>query len=55
MLTMLFCICGAGGVNIGGEADRMPNDRMGLVLVLGMMARNEFVDVAASFEIVASM
>ena len=49
---MFVCIWGGGGVDFGGEADRGPNDGMGLVLVLGAMAGNGFVDVAASFEMV---
>ena len=46
---MLVCIWG-GGVNFGGEADCGPNNGMGLILVLGVMARNRFVDMATSFE-----
>ena len=46
---MLVCIW-RGGVNFGGEADCGPNNGMGLILVLGVMARNRFVDMATSFE-----
>jgi hypothetical protein len=48
---MLFCTWGGGGVNFGGETDCGPNDGMGLILVLGVMVGNGFIDVAASFEI----
>ena len=49
---MLVCIWGGGGVDFGGEANHGLNDRMGLVLMLGAMVGNGFVDVVASFKIV---
>ena len=52
---MLVCIWVGGGVNFGGKADHGPNDRMGLLLMLGAMAGNGFVDVAVSFKIVIKM
>ena len=52
MLTMLVHTWGGGGgVDFGVEANHGPNDRMGLILVLGVMAENGLVDMAASFEI----
>jgi hypothetical protein len=52
---MLVCIWGRGGVNFGGKFDCRLNDGMGLVLVLGVMVGNGFVDVAVSFKIVVRM
>jgi hypothetical protein len=49
---MLVCIWGGGDVDFGGKADCGLNNGMGLVLMLGAMAGNGFVDVVASFKIV---
>ena len=49
---MLVCIWGGGGVDFGGKANHGPNNGMGLILMLGVMAGNGFVDVVVSFEIV---
>ena len=44
-------IDGGGGVDFGGDAQREPNNRIGLVFVLGVIAGKILVDVVVNLEI----
>jgi len=51
----LVGIDGGGGVDFGGDARREPNDRIGLVFVLGVIAGKVLVDVTVNLDIFCRM